>query len=180
MEVASATALREKEAPPPSELVTPFTASAAPSTAAGALDQEFGAGLRGIFQIELGNVPGQAVGRGQAGEAVLRRQPGHGDGAAGQAGQGIGGEIGRGDEGHFLSHKDTQAQIVTLRPLDIFQLAQPVGDAGGDALDKKGVGGIGAGFAGGFQQGAENSLGIAFGGGHGFPMPQAAASVKGT
>jgi hypothetical protein len=44
VEVASATALREKEAPPPSELVTPFTASAAPSASRARAINTSGAG----------------------------------------------------------------------------------------------------------------------------------------
>ena len=101
------------------------------------------------------------LGRRQAGELVFRRQPRHGQGAAGQGGQRLGGEIGGGDEGHPLADKDAQAQIGAFAAFDIFQFAQPVGDAGGDIFHQQGVGGVGAGLFGGIEQGCENGLGIA-------------------
>ena len=103
----------------------------------------------------------QTIGGRQTGEFVLRRQPRHGQGAAGQGGQRVGGEIGRGDERHLLADEDAQAQIGAFAAFHIFQLAQAIGDAGGDILHQQGVGGIGAGFFGGIEQGGEKGLGVA-------------------
>ncbi len=77
----------------------------------------------------------------------------------------------------LLADKDAQAQIVAFGPLDIFQLAQTVGDAGRDAFDIEGIGGVGAGAFCAIQQGGKDFFGVAFGG-HVSPMPHLGLRVK--
>ena len=143
---------------------------------AGPADQGFGRRLDRIFQIEGGNVARQQVCRRQAGEFVLRRQARHRQGAAGQGGNGIGGKIGGGDKGDPLADENAQAQIVAFAAFDIFQIAQPVGDAGGELFHQQGVGGVGAGLFGGVEQGLKQNLRIAVG--HDFSMPGKCRAVK--
>ena len=69
----------DQEPEPPSELVTLGTARAAASAVARLGLQGFRQGLGGIVEVEVGErAARQAVGVGQAGVGVFRREPGHG------------------------------------------------------------------------------------------------------
>ena len=120
--------------------------------------QNIGSRFFGIFQIKGGNVFRQPVRRRQPGIFVFRRQLRHGDGALRQARQRIGGKIGGGDERHLAAQEHPQPQIGAFAALDIFQLAQAIGNAGGDILHKQGIGGIRPRLFGGGEQGGEDFL----------------------
>ena len=128
---------REKLAPPPSELVTPGTARPACSASRARATRVSAAGSPRILQIELGNVARQKFGRRKAGEFVLRRQPRHRQRARRQRRHRLVGKIAGGDEGDAMADKNAQAQIGAFAAFDIFQPAQPVGNAGGDILDQQ-------------------------------------------
>ena len=72
------------EADAPSDLVTPLTASPAASAAWRAASSTATRRQLGIEQIEIGNIARQLGRVGQAGEAILGRDPRHRDGALGQ------------------------------------------------------------------------------------------------
>src|SRR3546814_12747394 len=69
-------------------------------------------------------------------------------------------EIGRGTARHALAHKEAKAELLSCGSLDILQVAEPHLHFGRAIADIKNVGGIGAGLAGGLDQGGGARLGV--------------------
>ncbi len=124
------------------------------------LDQEFGARLRRVLDIERRKRFRQTAGRRQAREFVFRGKPRHGDGALRQFAQRALRQIGGGDERHALAHEHAQTQIGRFRAFHVFQIAEPVRDARRHALDQQRVGGVRARRARGTDQTVEDILRI--------------------
>ncbi len=125
------------------------------------LDQRLGRRLVGVFDVERRPVVRQHLARREACVLVFRREPRHRHRPFRKGRERVFREVARRDEGDALSDEDAQAQIVTLRALDILELAKAVGDAGRHAFDEQPVGGVGAGGFRGADQRVEDFLGVA-------------------
>ena len=147
----------EKLAPPPSELVMPGTAIAAPSTALARSTSESRGGLVGSSMSRSGwSAPASRAGRGRRTGLRARALPSPRHARAGRRAAG---------EKSVEETNATRLPRKTRRPrsdafgaFDIFELAEAVGHAGRDVFDDERVGGIGAGFLGRGDQAVQKVL----------------------
>ena len=124
-----------------------------------------GAALAGVVEVEVGKgAAGEAVLRGQTGIRVFRGEPGHGHGAFDQTGPGSFGQVRGRDGRHAPADEDAQAEIAALLALDLLERAVADADGQGGALGRDGFGGVGAGPEGGGDQVGEE---VGGGGGRG-------------
>ena len=150
---------RCQPAEPPPELLTPGTARAASSTASAASVSSPADGIDASRRSRSGNGLRQALGIGEAGIGVLRRDAGHGDGPLGKLGR-IGEDVG-GDGREAAADKDAEGEIVALGAAGLLDLAEAHLDGERHAADADRVGRIGAGLAGGLDE-ADGAVGEVF------------------
>jgi hypothetical protein len=124
-------------------------------------DQLFGFGLARIGKLQVGPFARQLPGLDQAAIRVLGNRARHGESAFNERIEGIVSEVSGRDHCLAVAQQDTQAEIAPLRALEILGLAEAIAGAQGYAMHDDGIGVVGAGFFGFFQQCAEQGSGVA-------------------
>ncbi len=124
LEAASAIRERPQPASAPSELVTPGTASAASSAARARSIRISAAGSSGSSHVERGPVAGDLVGIGDAAIGIFGHRPRHRQRPLDEFRERLRRPIGRRHHGLLAADKHPQAEIMPLRSLELFGLAE--------------------------------------------------------
>ena len=122
-------------------------------------EQFLGGGPSLVVEIEVGPALRQQLRRSDAASRIFRYHASHVDGTTGQLAQRSGCKVGRGDEGLALAHEHAQAEIAAFAALELFALAQSLGDRDRLAVDKQGVGRVSASLLRPLQQ-VDQEIGI--------------------